>query len=134
MHRFIIAIDVDDAPDLKAAYRKLYKKMRLVDSADFSWESTDEVYDGYTGDEFMESEVTRARMAVFEEENSRGAVRLQHDYSDGRYVFREFVGGDIEVPRVEYDRWLMIRALDKEVQDRLAELDNALYAQEDADE
>jgi len=71
MYRFIIAIDVEDVPDLKEGYRKLYQKMKLVDSADFSWESTDDVYDGDGNLEYY-SDVEKARMAVFQEENDDG--------------------------------------------------------------
>lgn len=128
-YRFIIAIDVDDVTDLKEAYRKLYRKMRLVDSVDCSWESTDEAYND-NADEIPEGTLQEARMAMFKEEESRGTVRLLHDYSDGRYSFREFTEGKITVDRAEYERWCQVRELDKEVQNRILYFDNRLYDEE----
>ncbi len=66
-HRLCIFIDVT-APDLKEAYRRVYRNMAKLDNPGFSWESTDEAYCVDTGDPYSAELLQQYRMEVFKEE------------------------------------------------------------------
>jgi hypothetical protein len=61
-YRFIVIVDVEDVPDLEAAYEQLYTKMGNAFGND--WESTDEAYEDdepVDPDDFL-----KARLKVFD--------------------------------------------------------------------
>ncbi len=67
MERLIIMLDVDE-PNLKEAYRKVYRTMNATSSEDFQWESTDEAFNS-DGDTYEPDYIQQCRMEVFKEEN-----------------------------------------------------------------
>lgn len=67
MYRIVVCIDVE-ADSLTEAYRRVYKKMRVVDNPDFQWESSDEWYDD-SGESVDPDTCSDIRMKVFAEES-----------------------------------------------------------------
>lgn len=63
MFRFVICVDVE-ASSLEEGYSKLYDTMAKVDTEDFQWESSDEVYNP-DGGVVCEDDLVCARMKKF---------------------------------------------------------------------
>ena len=67
-YRFVICVDLD-APDVDAAYKRLYKTMGEVErrsAGDVQWESTDENY--CEGEEISPDAMQKSRMATLSKE------------------------------------------------------------------
>lgn len=68
MHRIVVCLDIE-ARSMEDAYRRVYRRMRRVDCANFQWESTDEWYDP-EATPLEPGDVQDIRMRVFKEETS----------------------------------------------------------------